>query len=237
MLVERGVELASARACASCIGWRRYDGSWRIQARGVRRVTGGELSLNNPLETAYHAPSRPLRGALMRRHDVGRGAAPAGPARKPGTRAAPGLRPGPLQVPVRSWLKARPALSRGQAGLKRGLAPNKSAAEMSILALSAPIERMWRAGRRPPRSPRNADTIGLRCSARRPPSCSPEGSRITETDDACLARPTLHCPPRGSPVVRNVGRGAAVSPLGAEDTPRGGGMGQEAMAAAGGMMR
>jgi hypothetical protein len=45
----------------------------------------------------------------MRRRDVGRGAAPAGPARKPGTRAAPGLRPGPIRVPARSSLKARSA--------------------------------------------------------------------------------------------------------------------------------
>ena len=40
----------------------------------------------------------------MRRREAGRGAAPAGRFGKAGTRAASGLRPGPLRGPARSWL-------------------------------------------------------------------------------------------------------------------------------------
>jgi hypothetical protein len=43
----------------------------------------------------------------MRRRVGGGGAAPAGVGKRPPrTRAAPGLRPGPLGVPARSWLTA-----------------------------------------------------------------------------------------------------------------------------------
>jgi hypothetical protein len=47
---------------------------------------------------------RPLKGASRGVAEVGRGAAPAGLVRRPSTRAAPGLRPGPLRGPARSWL-------------------------------------------------------------------------------------------------------------------------------------
>ena len=40
----------------------------------------------------------------MRRREAGRGAVPAGLGRNRATRAAPGLRPGPLGDPARSWL-------------------------------------------------------------------------------------------------------------------------------------
>jgi hypothetical protein len=40
----------------------------------------------------------------MRRREAGRGAVPAGLGRSRATRAAPGLRPGPLRDPARSWL-------------------------------------------------------------------------------------------------------------------------------------
>src|SRR3954471_18183439 len=43
----------------------------------------------------------------MRRREAGRGAAPAGLARQPGTRAVPGLPPEPLWAPARSWLTTR----------------------------------------------------------------------------------------------------------------------------------
>ena len=40
----------------------------------------------------------------MRRREAGWGAAPAGLVRCQSTRAVPGLPPGPLGVPARSWL-------------------------------------------------------------------------------------------------------------------------------------
>ena len=49
-------------------------------------------------------PPRPLKGASRGVAEVGQGAAPAGRSRKVCTRAASGLRPGPLRGPARSWL-------------------------------------------------------------------------------------------------------------------------------------
>src|SRR4051812_22168031 len=102
----------------------------------------------------------------MRRREAGRGAAPAGLARQPDTRAVPGLPPGPLWAPARSWLTTRgsipnapPREARGTSGESGARRSNKRrqmstrfGARVSALlqrAIAALSERMWRAGRRP----------------------------------------------------------------------------------------
>jgi hypothetical protein len=81
----------------------------------------------------------------MRRREAGRGVAPARLVRKRVTRAASGLRPGPLRVPARSWLT-------NWVGVLPGFA---------LLSIIAPTgkrgpmldrRRDWRAERRPPGS-------------------------------------------------------------------------------------
>ena len=54
------------------------------------------------MRSALSAKDR-LRGVTSKLDEV---AAPAGRTRKFGTRAMPGLRPGPIRIPARSWLKA-----------------------------------------------------------------------------------------------------------------------------------
>jgi hypothetical protein len=86
------------------------------------------------------------RGVTSKSDEV---AAPAGRTRKSGTRAVPGLRPGPLRVPARSWLKACVLRYRPSAYLSARDKP-KSAARHRMNAARkacAVFERMWRAGR------------------------------------------------------------------------------------------
>jgi hypothetical protein len=72
-------------------------------ANGTKRKSVSEV-VPAPEIAFILLPPRPLEGRFVRRRVAGWGAAPAGLVRKPGTRAAPGLRPGPLRVPARSWL-------------------------------------------------------------------------------------------------------------------------------------
>ena len=111
------------------------------------------------------APPRPPRGAFMRRRESGTGRGARGPVCKAGTRAAPGLPPGSIRSPARSWLttvwpiQTRPPCHFVRAG-KRGT-DGESGARCSR------NRRSWRAARRPPRA-QTRGAIGLRFSARHP---------------------------------------------------------------------
>ena len=85
------------------------------------------------------------------------------------TRAASGLRPGPLGVPARSWLTTAARSSDCRKTGKRGPMPNK--------------HRIWRAERRPPYPATDAEAIGLRFSARHP---------LQAPDAACVAERNSH---------------------------------------------
>ena len=126
-----------------------------------------------------HAP-RPLRGAIMRRREAGRGAAPAGlvATRHPGGSGAPS---GATRVPARSWLTARSAHE-----MRDG--PDESRAR---------CRRRPRLARREAPVPQGTSHKDLRFSARHPPhtpdaQASRQGERMP-----CF--PPRNCPgPRQS---------------------------------------
>src|SRR4029079_18449492 len=111
-------------------------------------------------------------------------------------------------VPARSWLKARPAHSRVQAGLKRGPLPEGErrkwhalgvgraarCAQVARSAVAPENERMWRAERRPPRPATDADTTGLRFSARHPPQ-TPDARVAARRPHVCREGTTSSIPP------------------------------------------
>jgi len=117
------------------------------------------------------ASPRPLEGAFSRGVvTAGRGAAPAGfsLARKhPGGSGAP---PGTTRSPCQELAEI---CSRAQAG-QRPIAPRtkKSGTRCRMDAANdvRSMMRMWRAARRPPCPATDTDAIGLRLSARHPPS-------------------------------------------------------------------
>jgi len=176
----------------------------------------------------------------MRRREAGRGAVPAGLVRKPGTRAAPELRPGPLRGLARSWLTTvrstsnaiRPSRGEririkrrdGPAGhLRRKRGPALSnRRKCSCCAIASLHERVWRAGRRP-RGPRqDRDTIGLRLSARHPLTCEGQISKPRTPERVAARRthvsspsPFPPCDLRASPQDRG---GKALSPQGRGET-------------------
>ena len=124
------------------------------------------------------APLRPLKGAFARRSLRRDGARrPRVWSRGSGTRAAPGLRSGPLRVPARSWLKwfEFPRSTR-----PRPIAQLKNCATATYASAASNTENAARRRnenaacgapmRRPPCPATDADTTGLRFSARRFPS-------------------------------------------------------------------
>ena len=83
-------------------------------------------------------PPRPLKGVsrgVVKRDEVRRPRASS----QRGTRAAVELLSGPLGVPARSWLKARPTPRCVQTGLKQGPLPENAAKEhaLTLRCLSA----------------------------------------------------------------------------------------------------
>jgi hypothetical protein len=141
---------------------------------------------------ALSPPSKPavswhhlvqLRGALMRRHDRRDGVRRPRALSQQGTRAASELLPGPLRVPARSWLIARPHHPEKPVGLsdqrcetyagngKRGPVPNRLRRRREMTCASARSSRAF------------FNALPLRylsaCGAPRGASAIPQGSRAT----------------------------------------------------------
>ena len=79
-----------------------------MEGRDERGHEGLSLSAPYPLpaNVRYSALALSAKGRFARRYvEAGRGRGARGPNAQFGTRAMPGLRPGPLRVPARSWLK------------------------------------------------------------------------------------------------------------------------------------
>ena len=175
-------------------------------------------NLSPPLKTvSILLPPRPPRGRFARRRRGGTNQggrtlirvrrlwwpAPANPdawpvrrlrvwLRKPGTRAAPGLRPGPLGVPARSWLTTVRSLPN--AFPSRRLWSGRGSGALTAKARPGDRTNAAMARRKAPRVPtRDASQLDLRFSARHSPRLSRWGDQ--QSPDACprrgdaLARP------------------------------------------------
>jgi hypothetical protein len=151
------------------------------------RVSVGTLRFAHP--TAYHrlipafqtwlkiAAPRPLKGALMGRHEAGRGAAPAGRVatlHPGGAGAPPGTTTGPCQELADCPATDPPVAESGARCVtqktprrKHALRRSRECAFFGALSLRY-LSACWRAERRPPYPATDTDTKGLRFSARRP---------------------------------------------------------------------